>query len=89
MDTLHSTEHQLQQEALKVANLYLQSVKGWKVDDYYLEAIGLKGEAEMSVAIVDGIYLADLNSQQRGSGQSVQLSIDLMRRAVVCELAYQ
>ena len=83
------TKEQLQREAFAVAKRYLQTVKGWKVEDYSLEAVHLEGGEETPIAVVDGIYLADLCSPQRGGGESVQLTIDLSQQKVVCELAYQ
>ena len=89
LDTFLSAKEQLQREALAVAQRYLQTVKGWKPEDYSLEVIHLEGDEETPIAVVDGIYLADLCSPQRGGGESVQLSIDLRQQKVARDLAYQ
>jgi hypothetical protein len=89
LDTELSIPEPLQQAALAIAHQYLQIVKGWRTEEYSLEAIRMEGDQETPVVIFDGIYLADLHSNERGGGESVQLFIDLCQQKVVRVQAYQ
>ena len=89
MDTTLSTEEQMMQTALDVADQYLQSVKQWRQEEYCLEFLRVEGDPEAPLIILDGVHSGDLDSRQRGGGQSVQLTIDIRRQRVVRELAYQ
>jgi hypothetical protein len=75
--------------ALQVARTYLQSAKQWSESQYRLEIQQETGDAASRVVIVDAIHEEDRRASRRGGGKSVQLHIDLIRQAVVKELAYQ
>lgn len=84
-----SIEEQARRVAEEVAHGYLQTVKHWQTNDYYLEVPEAVKPEEVSMVVVDGIHKSDLQSEQRGGGQSVQLVIDVDSRRVLRELAYQ
>lgn len=71
------------QIAEEVAHAYVTQVKKWPADDYHLEI--LRRDIDI---VVDAVHKDDLTGS-KSPNKSVQLHIDVKRRAVVKELAYQ
>ena len=72
----------------QIAQDYLRA-KGWKEADYQLEFLREEPGTAARLIVLDAVHASDLASPSRGPSRSVQLTIDLGKRKVVKELAYQ
>ena len=71
--------------ALQVAHDYVVHVKKWKTDQFRLEVTAHKPN---NIVTVDAVHVDDLRGE-KGVNKSIQIQVDVVKRIVTNELAFQ
>lgn len=70
--------------AIEVGREYVTTVKRWKDNEFDIQMVE---ERPGNIVVVDAVHADDLLA--KGSNKSIQLHINVVRRSVIKELAYQ
>ena len=71
--------------ARQVAHDYIVQSKKWKDNEFRIEIVSTSKD---DIVVVDAVHVDDLRGT-KGSNKSVQLHVDIVKKAVIKELGYQ
>ena len=75
--------------AVNAAHEYIKKTKEWADEDFHIEVLRTEGTDDAPVLVLEVAHHDDLKGIRKGGGKSVQLYVDVKKRSVINELAYQ